>query len=188
MGVLSPAECQALLRRIWQGLVQAAKSQAAHLREQTPEHRAIELLVAALETGRCHLQPHAPHRSPRPRWQDEEWERFGWRRIQKKSGPGWSPRGPQIGWADERYVYLVPSQAYRIVARLAGGDGALGVTESRLGKQLAEAGLLLRGNDGRLTRRGSRKWPDRPRVWVIDRRKIPEWAPRKTRSQEEQAA
>lgn len=159
-GAITDKERGNLWRRGWQALGQAATAQAAHQGASEPTRRYLELLGAALASGRAHIAgsdggvPSYPHS-------------WGWREVTVGAGENerteWRSQGERIGWLDEDGLFLEPDAAHAVAKRLGenGGDG-LALNVKTLHKRLNERGLLLsneagRGNTVRRTLEGRRR-------------------------------
>jgi hypothetical protein len=149
VGAATDAERDALARRGWQALQEAAAAQAKHVGDAEPTALFRRLLIAALASGRAHvagpdgLAPRDP-------------EAWGWRRKELAFGaqfgaepePGWLAQGRRVGWVEEADLYLEPEASYAAAQEMARdqGDG-MPVTVRTLRKRLHERGLLA-GVDG----------------------------------------
>jgi hypothetical protein len=137
VGAIDDTERQALWERCWQALGRAAEAQGEHQQSQEPAQRFLELVTAAVSSGRCHvasLQGSAPSSSP---------EAWGWRRNDGLSGPAWSPQGRQVGWVDGNDLYLESDAAFAEAQLLAeNSGGSIPVSLPTLRKRLHERGEL----------------------------------------------
>jgi len=160
VGAITDKEREGLWRRGWQALGQAAGAQAAHQGVSEPTRRYLELLGAALASGRAHVagpDGNAP----------DDAQAWGWRFVTVGMGDNerteWRPQGERIGWQDVDGLFLEPDAAHAVAKRLGenGGDG-LALNVKTLHKRLHERGLLLsteagRGNTVRRTLEGRRR-------------------------------
>lgn len=144
VNALSYEDALALWQRGWRAIQAAAKRQARYQQDSEPAHRLLELLQAALASGRAHLaalngtQPINPLAS-------------GWRDLGIGS-EAWRPQGQCIGWVDGNDLYLLPEAAYQCAQRMAEGSGdAITVRPKTLNKRLKERGLLHKTDEGRGT-------------------------------------
>lgn len=139
-GAVSEAEAGHLWERCWASLGEAAAAQDGYQGVNDPVLRFLELLAAALSSGRAHLASSTGAAPETP-------QAWGWRGRQvgadQHYGPEWSPQGDAIGWIDGDDVYLQADAAYGVAQRLAhdGGD-SLPVTLDTLKRRLKERGLL----------------------------------------------
>jgi len=132
-GVLTTAEAQTLWRRIGAGLNEAGASQAAYLRTQEPAERFIELIIAALSSGRAYLAP--ADDSPNARL-----------------AACWGAEGEKIGWVTGTgEVFLQPDNSFRLAHEMARGGEGLSVSQQTLWRRLDEAGLLAARDGSHLT-------------------------------------
>jgi len=138
-----------LWERGWKALGQAAQAQGGHQTASEPTRRFLELLVAALASGKAHLADpdgDAPARC----------EAWGWRESTVGTGDHerreWRSQGERIGWLDGESVYLQPDAAYNVVKRM-GADSGDGVTlnAKTLNKRLYERNLLASVDERRGT-------------------------------------
>jgi hypothetical protein len=103
-------------------------------------HRFLELLGAAISSGRAHL-------SDSDGDQPKQATAWGWREVETGTGDytrtDLRPQGEQIGWLDGGGIYLQADSAYAVVQRLArdGGD-QLPITLATLKRRLRARGLL----------------------------------------------
>jgi hypothetical protein len=143
IGAIGQAERDDLTRRIWQALAVASAGQAEHIQATEPTALFVNLLAAAVTSGRGHVAgpdgdaPIAP-------------AAWGWRREDARDGPIWRPQGRRIGWIDGADLFLEPEAAYAEAQDLARvqGDG-LPVSAQTLRKRLKEKGLLVTTDEHR---------------------------------------
>jgi hypothetical protein len=143
------AEHKALQKRCWHALGRAAEAQGEHQQSQEPTQRFLQLVLAALSSGRCHitnLQGEAPNPSP---------DAWGWRKNDGLSGPTWNSQGHRIGWVDGDDLYLESQTAFAEAQLLAKDSGeSIPITLNTLRKRLSQRGLLrstdIRGGSERL--------------------------------------
>jgi hypothetical protein len=156
VGAVTPAEREELARRGWQALSEAAEQQVAEIAGQDPATRFLQLVAAAIASGRVHLTD----REGRPPRDPEQW---GWRGKERtyrgeggcpETGADFTPQGRQIGWVAGEDIYLEPEAAYAEVQRLAEDQGEpLPVTQRQLHKRLNERGHVASAERGKLTNR-----------------------------------
>ncbi len=139
-GTLSHQEAQDLWQRGWQALTQAADAQARHLLSGEPTRRYLELLSAALSSGRAHVADVEGGAPLNP-------GAWGWREHTVGTGmferQEWQPQGDRIGWTEGDDLYLQPNAAFNVAKRLGNesGDG-ISITPRTLNKRLHERRLL----------------------------------------------
>lgn len=139
-GALDQAQAETLWQRCWTALGDAAADQQEHQVGSDPVQRFLELLSAALSSGRAHLSDGVGN-CPK---QATAW---GWQEVKVGTGDftraDWRPQGEHIGWLDNGDIYLQSDSAYAVVQKLArdGGD-QISVTAPTLKKRLKERGLL----------------------------------------------
>lgn len=131
---LSRDEADVLRQRGAAALEAAAAAQVQHLAANDPVERFVELLSAAVASGRAHLA-NADGGVP------SEPQAWGWR--WDSGSDGWRPQGHRIGWLDAGNVYLEPEAALAVVQQLGDdtGDG-IAIASATLRKRLHERGLL----------------------------------------------
>jgi hypothetical protein len=139
LGALSGEECEALLQRCWLALGRAASAQGAIQKSSEPAQRFLELLNAALASGKAHVAGSKGERPNHP-------EAWGWR----KGGEGWQPRGDRVGWLDEGQLYLEPEAGFKVVQEMgqAGGE-SLAIGSKTLHKRLKEKKMLASTDEKR---------------------------------------
>jgi hypothetical protein len=146
-GALTAEEAEALWQRCWEGLTAAADVQRQYQEAGEPTQRFIELLSAALASGRAHIAA--------PNGQEPEGpESWGWRKAIVEIGPyahdDWRPQGKRVGWVDGENLFLEPEASFAEVQALAGQHGeALPITASTLRKRLHERKLLVNIDEAR---------------------------------------
>jgi hypothetical protein len=130
VGVLTFDACEAIWKRAWTALGEAAAAQAQHQAASEPTRRFLELLNATLLNGEAHL---ASPDGGKPT--EALANALGWRSD--------TACGARIGWVDGDDLYLEPDAAYAAVQRLAraGGDG-FAISLSTLKRRLDERKLL----------------------------------------------
>jgi hypothetical protein len=139
-GAVSDSEAQLLCAECWSALGEAAAAQAAHQMAAEPTRRFVELLVAAISSGRAHVA------APSGKEPDDP-EAWGWREWTVGTGDyardEWRPGGECVGWLDGNNVYLEPQSAYSVI-QVLGRDGGerLTVGLPTLKRRLKERGLL----------------------------------------------
>jgi hypothetical protein len=138
VGAVTAAERDALARRCWAALKEAAAAQTKHVEAAEPTAQFLRLLSGALASGRAHIAGPDGLKPSQP-------ETLGWRCNENcANGDGaWVPLGRRIGWADDPNLYLEPEASYAAAQEMARdqGDG-LSVAPRTLRKRLHERGLL----------------------------------------------
>jgi len=140
VGALDQVKADALWHRCWSALGESAAAQQEHQADSDPVRRFLELLAAAISSGRAHLSDDdgdAPNLATS----------WGWREVEVGIGQyqrtDLRPQGEHIGWLEGAEIYLQADATYAVVQRLArdGGD-ELPVTLATLKKRLKERGRL----------------------------------------------
>ena len=147
--------------RVLEALEAVRRTQSSYQRDSDPTERFGGLLFSALRMGRGHLVPV----SWRPGQSIEDYlddpTRWGWRYREPTSGHPdargvWEPLGPQIGWLPDDLethgLYLDPTPAYTVLARLANESGEPLPTQRTLWKRLGERGAIRIQGDGQSIR------------------------------------
>ncbi|HMX25830.1 MAG TPA: bifunctional DNA primase/polymerase [Blastocatellia bacterium] len=135
------ADCNALESDEIDGLREAieialdkfGQAQGGYQSSENPALRFIELLQAALSSGKGHLA--AMDGGQPEREQSDTREVWGWRDGE--------PQGERIGWIVGDDVYLQPDTAYRCAQSFGLNGEGLTVTSRTLWKRLREAGFLV---------------------------------------------
>jgi hypothetical protein len=150
-GAVTSAEREERFGRAWEALGEAAEEQAAGIRAQDPARRFLELVAAAVASGRAYLASRDGVGEPA---NPGAW---GWRGQEAMTGPDevvvhWRPLGDPIGWILGADVYLDPEASYAIVQRLADDQGErLPVSRDQLQRRLKEQGRLASADPERTT-------------------------------------
>jgi len=149
IGVIDKAEAGALWKRGWAALGAAAEAQSQHQRASEPTRRFLELVSAAITSGRAHV---AGARGDAPK-QPEAW---GWRESTSGSGwhtrSEWRPHGNLIGWLQGENLYLDAEAALAAAQRFARDAGdAVNVSVSTLKRRLKQQDLLVSVDHARET-------------------------------------
>ncbi len=138
VGAFSSEERNDLWRRVWAALDAAGKGQDQYQASENPASRFIELIQAALASGKAHV---ADIDGGKPDSADAL--AYGWRDGE--------PQGDRIGWLDGGDLYLQPDAAYSLAQRMATGGEGLTISSQTLWKRLNEAGLLASTDTARNT-------------------------------------
>jgi len=139
VGASSPDEADALWQRGWRALGEVARAQSHHQVAAEPANRFIELLRAAISSGRAHVAGPDGEEPETP-------ERWGWRERVGAGGyePSWAPHGHLVGWVDADHLYLEPDASLAAAQSLARELGdSLPVGKRTLDKRLHEGGWLV---------------------------------------------
>ena len=142
VGAITQPERDALMERGWRGLLDTAEQQGVFQETSDPVSQFFVLLKSALGAGEAHLLD-GEGRPP----QEWEPEAVGWMRSRVREAAGelgeWEPKGICVGWILDGELYLDGPSAYRAAQRMADEAGRLGVSQSTLGRRLAERGCLV---------------------------------------------
>lgn len=123
-----------------------ADLQAAIDREASDAQRFVELMRAAISSGKAHVE-HCRGGQP------DNSRAMGWREVDMGiSGKRLEAMGTRIGWVNGDELYIDPNASLTVIKALASGlDNHLGSSERAIAKSLREAGLLLKCDRGRNT-------------------------------------
>lgn len=145
-GEISPQVTQAFMDIATDAARSLADLQASIDREASDAQRFVELIRAAVSSGKAHIEHSRGGQPNNPR-------ALGWREVDMgPSGTRVEATGTRIGWADGEDLYIDPHAALTVVKTLASGlDNHLGSSERTIAKGLREAGLLSRCEKGRNT-------------------------------------
>lgn len=141
-GALSDEEILELRKAVKRSLIELGQSQGGHQTSENPSTRFIELLQAALSSGKAYLGD----------IDDECFEDDD--KADGDSSFGLAPpskRGELIGWKQQNDVYLQPDLAYRCAQSFGMNGEGLTVTSNTLWKRLREAGILASCDNERHT-------------------------------------
>jgi hypothetical protein len=145
VGAIEPWDRDTHAQRGWQLLLGAATEQTQELLALDPPRRFLQLLAAAIASGRAHLvgpdgaEPGALERPIVWGWRLEE---FG---SGEHATMRWRSQGKAIGWVDGENVYLNPDAAYAEAQRFGDDQGErLPLSQSQLYRQLRDSKLLAR--------------------------------------------
>ncbi|MGE0821736.1 MAG: hypothetical protein AB7G75_10945 [Candidatus Binatia bacterium] len=131
---LTPAQAHSYQTEMLRVCQASTAVQAQHQADSDPAQCFLELISAALSSGRAHLadpKGHAPVDSAT----------WGWGLNPQGMEP--LAKGEKIGWLEEPNVYLEPDVAFAIAQKLARDQGeSLPVSEQTLRKRLNEKGFL----------------------------------------------
>jgi hypothetical protein len=140
-GAISYERAEGLWQRWWKALGEAAARQSQHEATQEPARRFLELLSAAITSGRAHVADPEGEEPGDP-------EAWGWRFYNDE----WRPQGERVGWVDGEDLYLQPEAAYAAVQKQGRDSGdPLAVTGRTLSKRLNEGKVLLSTDSPHLT-------------------------------------
>jgi len=133
VGAIDEGQAEELRQRCWKALREAGADQAQLQADAEPTSKFLELLSAAITSGRAHVADEKGNEPPNP-------QAWGWR---KNTHVDLSPGGRLVGWIDGDDLYLDAESAYA-AAQGMGREGAnsISISSLELRKRLAEKGLL----------------------------------------------
>jgi len=142
-GAVTESEANGLWDRALTTLNEVAKAQEEHQEGSDPTRRFLELISAALASGRAHVASIAGN----PPDTAEAW---GWRWGIGEGPDEGRPCGERIGWIAGDDLFLEPEASYAVAQRLARDSGdSITVASKTLHKRLHERGLLASTDDRR---------------------------------------
>jgi len=167
-------------RKLCGALDDAAKLQAG-IQEQTEDAtRFVEMLRAALASGRAHLADAGKWPTSHPPALHAAL--CGWRGHQRRAddpedSPRYEPQGELIGFVESARgeAWLIPDAAFSTVSRIARDQNAGALrSQSRLGRALVEKGYLRPGEGRNVGYRHGRRGITPARVWCMPLAKLTE--------------
>jgi hypothetical protein len=133
IGVFSPSNSDSFRDRCWTALGKAAAAQNPLVAASDPVQRFVELLGAAIASGRAHVAAMNGKKPP----QAASW---GWR----KRSHDFEPCGERVGWVDGSSLYLEPTVAFAVAQSIAqAGTEPLTINATTLHKRLSERSKLV---------------------------------------------
>ena len=135
IGAVSSGEAVTLLDRARIAIGSLATRQSGVQRDAEPVAVYLELLRAALVSGRAHIA------APDGRVPDTPGA-WGWRCSTSSASEEWRPQGDRIGYVEDDDLYLVPQAAYKAAQSVGGEGSGLAISAQTLNKRLSERGYL----------------------------------------------
>jgi hypothetical protein len=127
----------------------AGSEQARFLSNENPATRFIELLKAAIRSGRAYIAAAADEKSP------TDAAMWGWEErfisVRGEAIPEWEPKGDKVGWISVDDVYLQPDAAYKMAQSMGVNGEGLTLSSQALWKRMKEEGLLVSTDEKRET-------------------------------------
>jgi hypothetical protein len=151
VGAIGSQEHETLSKRCWLALEDAAGGQADHQAASEPGKRFLELLAAAIGSGRAHIAGEDGDLPSNP-------GAWGWRKESQGTGAFqqevWRPQRERVGWVvddDSGHDLFLDPDASFAAAQSMGRDAGdpLAVQPKTLHRRLAQAGILLSVDEGR---------------------------------------
>lgn len=149
IAAISAEEAKKLRKEVWNALASASAAQAQHQSDREPARRFIELLIAAISSGRAHLaNPNGGEPADPAAW--------GWEASYHGNGENTELRakakGEKIGWLDGDNLYLDSEVAFAVAQRLSRDQNdSVPVTLQTLRKRLKEKNYLASVDDAHET-------------------------------------
>ena len=129
---ISSAEAAAYRERAWCALITAGAEQSRAQASQEPAHRFLELVMAAIGSGRAYLES-TPNRLDDAQTTALEGAPYYY---------GDPAKGSRIGWCNVDNVYLDPIASYKAAREMAPGDSGFTTDLETLKRLLKNQGLL----------------------------------------------
>jgi hypothetical protein len=146
IGAVDDSELEHHRTVAWSALLQGTVEQAQVLHDQNPADNFVEMLAAAIHSGRAHLDQILIDGRP----VGFNARLAGWRRHEQsnyndETSVDWAPPpgSRQVGWLDENHMLLDPASAYAAAQQMARESSmALPLRPNMLWRRLKEAKLL----------------------------------------------
>ena len=156
-GAIDEDESTRIYGAVADALDAAGREQARFLANENPAARFIELLKAALNSGKAHIASTTNSVPDDPAI-------WGWRDTEAPTMNGprteWRPLGDRIGWTENDSVYLQPDAAYKMAQAMGANGEGLTISSQTLWKRLKEEGLLASVDEKRQTNKVRRAISD----------------------------
>lgn len=158
---ISVEEADGLEKRSNRALEYCAQTQKQRIFQVEPALRFIEFVSSGLSSQKCHVS------SKGGTW-PEQAEKWGWRKCDgNPDSQYFESKGEQIGWVDDKNLYLIPKAATSLVNTLAERAGEpLGLDSTVFGRSLVQKGFINKHKEGRSTLQ-YRISDTKKRVWHI---------------------
>jgi primase/DNA polymerase family protein len=160
-GGITSEEKAELSTAVHSALDVAGREHARFLGNENPATRFIELLKAAISSGRAYIA--APLDNGVPSADADVW---GWERevfrIEGKVVDEWQSKGDRIGWIEGDDVYLQPDAAYKMAQSMGTNGEGLTISSRTLWRRMKEEDYWQRGmQHAKPTRFEKRSAPNR---------------------------
>jgi hypothetical protein len=146
-GAIDDDESARIYEAVLNALDAAGREQARFLAGDNPATRFIDLLKAALSSGRAHIAATADNLAP------EDAATWGWQQkpyqVSDEMRSDWTPQGDRIGWISGDDVYLQPDSAYRVAQSVGVNGEGLAISSQTLWKRLREENVLASKEESR---------------------------------------
>jgi hypothetical protein len=147
VGAIPTEQAATLWRRCWTALGEAAASQEDQQVGSDPAIRFVQLLAAAIASGRAHVAGHDGEAPPDP-------GAWGWRRDPARTDGNqpeiWRGQRDRVGWVVDEALFLEPDASYAAAQSMGRDvDDPLTVQPRTLHRRLWQAGLLTAVEDAR---------------------------------------
>lgn len=148
-GAIDTQKKEELLRRCWKALKDAGGAQMEYQSGEDPTSKFLELLAAAIVSGKAHLA-HAKNGGVPP-----DQERWGWhpqgnviRSPNGESEPeSWQAKGDKVGWIDGDELLLHPGAAYSVAQKVARDQNdSIPISPNTLWKRLVQKGIASKND------------------------------------------
>ncbi len=151
-GAVTADAADALWRRGWEALHEAAAAQGQHQQAEEPARHFIQLLGSAITSGGAYVEG-LNHELPDVTRSPNNPRTWGWRGEETSEGIKWRPQGRRVGWLDnDENLYLDRDAAFAAAQEIGQRiGGPLAVASTTLAKRLRERGLLASTDEARQT-------------------------------------
>lgn len=144
-GAISEIEREKFEKLGWDALIDAGKHQATFQNSENIGVRGLELIRAVLIGLHAHLRNNGNSEKKHP----EPAENYGWKEVDQDE---FIPCGPYIGWVTEKEVWLFSDSAFAEAQKLARQQGKpIAASQDAWWRSMAEQGIILRGENGKLS-------------------------------------
>lgn len=170
LGALTKGEADTAWETMRSGIEDAGQAQSDGIQDADPCDQFLRLVSAAVAAGDVHLC------DPEDNGQPANATVCGWTmqviRTRDGTEPDYRPRGPRIGWVDNRGIFLLPDVALAAAQALGRSQGiSIPWTAKTLGKRLNEGSHLLTTEAGRNVQK-IRVAGSFQRVWHVESSKV----------------
>ncbi len=170
LGAIASHEADTAWSLCLEGIHAAGDAQAEVTIDADPCDQFLRMVSAAIASGEAHLA------DPGDNGQPQNCTVLGWRSAPVRVGdhydPDFRPRGPLVGWSDDRGIFLPPESSLNIAQTMGRQQGiSIPWSAKTLGKRLGEGRHLLTTEPGRNMQK-IRVAGSIQRVWHISASKI----------------
>ena len=131
IGIHTEVEAEEMDKKWTEAILKSVEDQGQYLVTEKPEQQFVELLAAAISSGKAHVCDRSGSFPPNP-------EGWGW---EQRSGT-WYSRGDRVAWVDGDDIYLQPASALQAARSMATSGSELTKSIGTIKKRMDEQGLL----------------------------------------------